>query len=389
MNPVKLTAIGLLLILVFLGFFSPNISLNASSKSPAPGPVTITDKVPRINSVPSYDPFGAPVINKSTAHPFVALGSSPYIAAYGYKTQYVDDDISSAHTVTKMTGSASALGSNSISGGLSIHVPDGMYAQDYELQIYADYHSDGSAAIFAGLFVGCAGVGFNCGPAFWINPSTNCYLIYPYCPEEFIVLGTSYTSNAGSYGDKIEVRLECSYQSNFCSNSLAYGSGYTFYFQYNDITKGGGWHNVLTFTPSGNYVHMKSYLHLGTSTGAFNDAWHFQVGAIFSPSVPANSNWQLALTQTEYLPSGSNQITEINHATTLTWLVGPGPESVYTTYWMENWNLDDNPAQNQIGRNNCCQALISGSGSSTTNTLTIQFGSNDYHVAQNGGASLW
>jgi hypothetical protein len=181
-----------------------------------------------------------------------------------------------------------------------------------------------------------------------------------------------------------------------CPDTLNYNTtAFTWNFQYNDLTTGTGWVNAYVFTPSGAYTSIKSYITYGTTASAVNEAYWVQVGAIFTPYVPPSSDWDLLLTNTEYTLSGSTSETMLDHAVTLPWFpfsLGLGVFiSYYETYWMELWGISQNPAQCTQGilPTNGTQVNITGSGSTSSNSISVEYANSNIFACQAGGSTLW
>lgn len=334
-----------------------------------------------------------------------ALTIAPYIGVSGFNTAGAEQDASEIDAITQMSGSSSNLGSTAIYAGIASHVPTYDYGNDFVYLLDTVYEPSGSVNIQSQIFFGCAGPQFNCGPVFWtggVSCDPGLIKELGHCPQEVIEENSSQIKGVGSFNDQIQIRIRCIVTSNssLCPDDIT--TGFKFFFQYQDLTTNSGWHNAMIETPPANY-YTRSYLHVGwvnSRYGLYGIAYSFQVGAFFIGQVPANSNWNLAISNTEYIASGSSSYTMLNHATSLPWgvqiegggLTFPifGLLSVYSTQWMELWSLSTSPAQNQLGwSTNGAQAEISGSGSGSSNTLNIKYYNSNPEDAQLGGVSLW
>jgi len=328
-----------------------------------------------------------------------SIGTSPYVGVYGYRTENSGlVDVAEMDMTTQMSGSPSALGNDNVSAGLNVHVPiGGQYSDDYEFQEYVIYSPNGEASIFTYIVNACWGALASCGPEFWKPGQGACSPFTYFCPLEVISIGgISIVNNIGSFGDKIEVRIECQYASNgsLCSNTLVYNTtAFNWVFQYNDLTTGSGWHTASTFTPWSYYTAIKSYITFGTTNQPFifYEAFWVQIAAIFMPGVPATNNWQLNVTNIEYTASGSTTETMMDHAKSLPWETNLANVATYNTNWMEEWDVSQNPAQCQwnIYPSNLAQANVMGKGSGSSNTVTFEYHNSDPYNCQIGGSILW
>ena len=242
------------------------------------------------------------------------LGVAPYVAAAGYQTWDASPvDAVEIDTLTQMTGHVSDLGSNKVAAGISAHVPDtGTYSDDYDIQLFVQYLPDGTAHIFAGIYNACWGIGGTCGPVFWTNgqPCNNNYPYQNLCPLDHKQVLYYYSSSIGNFGDQISLRMECQKSAGtLCSSSDNFRvTPFSWLFQYNDHTTGTGWVNATVFTPYGNWTTIKSYITLGTTnlpSQLIPETYWVQVGAIFDPNVPANSDWTLTLKNSEFTVGSS------------------------------------------------------------------------------------
>ncbi len=246
---------------------------------------------------------------------------------------------------------------------MHFHVFDSTYGVDYLFEFYSYFNSAGSANVAYAIYSACAGPGFSCGPAY------NCP--YGVCPIASVLISSGALTNIGSAGQKIGLAIRW-------SNTYGYVLDYQ-----NPAQNSYRW-TVTTLYPSGTYsTTSPNALGLGDLATAWNPpvcyAYFFQIGATMS-SVPANGNWGLQLTNTQYLTVGGSTYTYLNHAETLYWGITPPPGAhpEYESYWKEVWVVSSVPAQSQ-------GISISGSGNSSSNQVTIHYTGG----SQNGNVQLW
>ena len=287
-----------------------------------------------------------------------------YVGASGYQT--LDQGKGGMYAYTtyiELAGSASSLGSNTISAGLNIHVSDGTYAGvDYLLQFYLYYTSNGEANTAVVVYAACTWVfSTNCGPQY------NCH--------NLCTLATNMVSDIGKSTDNIQLIVYWNTQ-----------YGYTF--DYKDLNNNPYSWTVATLYPSDNYVTMKhedlgiGQIHCKTFDGLngcnpVDYAYWVQIGAWFN-GVPQNTNWQFVISNTQYKTTSSSSWTYLNHAQTMYWDYNNG-DAVYYSYWKDLWVVGSGPAQYRVG------VFITGSGSSSYNSIDV-----DYQGGSQGGdVNLW
>jgi hypothetical protein len=121
----------------------------------------------------------------------------------------------------------------------------------------------------------------------------------------------------------------------------------------------------------------QSTIFVGGETGY---AYFFQVGATMG-SVPQNSNWNLYLTNTQYVTTGSSTVYYLDHAdqSTSYCTSSCGVQFIQVdSYWKENWGVSQNSAMGS-GVN------LVGHGTSSQNEIELY-----YNGLQNYGSfNLW
>jgi hypothetical protein len=283
--------------------------------------------------------------------------STYYIAAYGYSGSTWHDAHAETTTIT-FSGSPSALESNTVSGGLNVHVPDTTYAVDYLLMFSVYYTSNGEANVAYAVYSACAGSSYgSCGPQYPNNPVAD-YLIT-----------SGSVADVGKAGDHINLVMY------WDTNNGLYG----YVFDYADLNVSTTDWTVLYLNPTGNYTTMQSEsLGWGTVSAIGNspyNAYFYQIGFSLS-GIPQNSNWEVKALGSTYQQSNTTTVTYADHATTLTWV--SSPSYFYFSYWKEIWVVSGTPAQ-PYG------IYIGGSGSSSSNQVYIGYNGG----AQQGDVSLW
>jgi hypothetical protein len=305
---------------------------------------------------------GSSAESNGTAQQDTDLVNGEYVGISGYQTL---DKHSHAYTVStnlKLGGSASNLGSNTVSGGMNVHVSDGTYkGMDYLLQLYLYYTSNGYTNVAEVVYAACTSiVSSDCEPQ---------YQCYNLC-----ILKSNVTTDIGNSGDSIGLKIHWS-------------SLYGYVFDYKDTSNNPSWWTITTLIPRANYSTMKAdNLGMGQASCGTLDgintcnpvdyAYWLQVGAWFN-LIPKNSNWQLDFSSIEYKSNSSSSLTFLDHALTMTWDYNNGsPE--YFSYWKSLWVVGFTPCQFD-------SVHIKGSGSSTSNSLTVLYKGTE----QTGGATLW
>jgi hypothetical protein len=310
---------------------------------------------------PGTLPIMAPISNATGPVPDTGISSQPYVGVEGFQSHNSWQALNKVFTYVQLAGGASSIGSSIVSGGLSIHVPDGTYSVDYLLQLYAYFQSDGTAGISYGIYSACAGYPYACGPAY------NCP--NGICPLASVTIASGSVSSIGHVGDNIGLQIR-------------WDNTYGYVFDYQDTVNNPYWWTVETLYPSGTYSTMIGNRMLLGDEYIYprNDpvyySYYFQVGVTMN-SVPQNAQWTMWVTNTQYLSTTSSTLNFVDHATTLVWgcyQICPS----YVPYWKERWTVSDVAAQ-EYG------VAISGSGSSSSNTLDIYYAGG----SQSGGVQLW
>lgn len=302
------------------------------------------------------------------------LSNQFYAAVVGYQNQGVYSNIASASTTMQLylwNGNPADLGSDTVSGGLNVHVFDTKYSVDYLFQFYVYYSSAGQASLAWAVYSACAGDGFDCGPAYscsyywWLPP-------YWFCPTQSITLTTGSWPNIGNWGDSIKLLMY-------------WNSNYKYYvFDYQDANQNPYYWTVLDFGPSGTYSSMATgngMVFGDENIFPFNSPYHysyyFQVGFSMT-GFPSNANWELDAWNTQYGALGQCTCTYVQHAMSLPWDMASGSPTYYS-YWKENWVVSLYPAQ--IGG-----IYINGFGGSNYNDLWIHWVN---AIPQSGNNQVW
>lgn len=160
-----------------------------------------TSSPPPAGSLPDlayYDSAVGQLIPSSSKTGDPGLSTQPYIGYEGYQSHNSYTALNEAITQVQFSGTASSFGSNTVSGGLNIHVPDTTYHVDYLIQLYSYVNSGGSTNIAWAIYSACGGLGFSCGPAYG-----NCS---PYnCPVQSITIASGTVTSVGRLQDYIGV----------------------------------------------------------------------------------------------------------------------------------------------------------------------------------------
>ncbi|MDG7044931.1 MAG: hypothetical protein JRN19_06910 [Nitrososphaerota archaeon] len=297
---------------------------------------------------------------------FYDISSDYYVAAYGwfstsgitYSTNYA------VGTTVTFSGSTSNLGSDTVSGGLNVHVPDTTYNVDYIFEFYVYYNLGGYANIAFAIYATTPVTGgLYEGPIFgnvWY-------------PEDYLI--TSGTiSNVGNPGDHINLIIY------YSTNIDGYPSNDGYVLDYMDPSNNpSDWTAAIVYT-SGNLATMEGNgLTFGTLSTPFDipySAYEYQIGFSLS-GIPQNSNWNVYDLNSWYQPSSASSSTYAQHTTTLTYTNGQGGP-IYYSYIGDLWMLSQTPAQNW-------GIYIQGSGNSSSNEIYIGYNGG----SQQGGVQLW
>lgn len=303
-----------------------------------------------------------------------SLSTDPYVAALAYKNSGNFVYVGGWQTTMQFydfvypSHAGESLGSNTLSGGLNIHVEDDRTGVDldYLLQFYAYYNSAGYVNVAYSVWVACAGVGFNCSPAF------NCP--YGICPDSAYMIASGSVSQIGNGEDPIGLKMYWN------------GGDNAYVFDYQDTYNNPSWWTVLFLQPTGVYSGMAPNgmglgEYISTTTQLLNTgcgcAYFSQVGFTMS-GVATNSNYELLAGDTTYgLVGQCSCATYLDHAVTLPTVITTGG-LFYVSYWKEVWMVSPNPAELH-------GITIGGSGYSQGNDIYIYYSGG----TSSGNVQLW
>lgn len=257
-------------------------------------------------------PGASPLINGSRVSPDSSqLSSQPYVAAVNYQTQGVASHIGIVGATVELTLynlDPSDLGSNTLSGGLNVHLYDTIYSVDYLFEFYVYYTSGGYANLAWAVYSACAGDGYKCGPAY------SCTYIPPvwFCPLASKTLTSGSLTDVGNWGDSIRLLMDWNSQSSY------------YVFDYQDINQNPSYWTVLDFKPSGSYSTMATgngmvygYENIYPRNSPVYDAYYFQTGFSMTNAI-TDTNWELDAKNIQYGTVGSC-CAFAQHAMSMTW----------------------------------------------------------------------
>ena len=281
-----------------------------------------------------------------------------YVSAYGWNGTRMDTHAETTW-VTFIGSPSSTLGSDTVSGGLNIHVPDTTYSGlDYLFEFTVYYTSNGYANVAYAIYATCAGspITNDCGSLFNGNG-----------PTAYVLISSGTVTGEGNSGNKIELVIYWN------TNINAYVLDYM-----NPSNNPDDW-TIYDVYQSGDLSTMQSN---SLGFGSISDLWNSPVEAayedqigVFLSGIPQNSNWEVEVFNSTYQPSASSPTSFDNHATTLTWTSG---NSDYWSYPGDIWVVAGTPAQ-EYG------IYISGSGGSTSNEIFVGYNGG----SQGGDTQLW
>lgn len=340
---------------------------------------TTTAGTPPPGSIPT--PQGGNSSNK--VGPDVAgIYTDQYTAAYGYVDKGYYYNLYSARTTMHYSGTATMLSSETLSGGLAIHISDKSYPQDYLVMLWTDFTPSGYTSIAYAAYAGCTSVVNACGPAF-----SNCG---PPCTK-LVKLTSGSVSDIGGLNDNVTLVIH--WDSNLGGTGVG---GYVF--DYQDTANNPYYWTVMDLCPqpSGQSfcastptisTMQTDALKFGSDNCAVDgglvcvdnsptyQADFFQVGFLFS-GTPPQTSWKMTATDTMYTNAsggGGGSTGYMNHASEIYW---DSRGNIYS-YWKEYYVVSlYSAAYNDVD--------MYGSGSSTSNTLYVE-----YTGSQQSNYQIW